>query len=275
MRTLKLLSLAVLFVFISCKSDINKETILNANWKTEKLKDGIILKTCQFDSLFNSKQFISILELSREYNGELILSHADSLLIPTSTIGEKSDALAGINGSFFSFKGGSVLYLRVNDSLIAVNTNKKTSTLIGKSALAFNSINDFKFINADSNLDYPQKNYKNILAAGPRLISNHKILPQQKKKFCTNRHPRTAIGYNKSVIYLITVDGRNKQSAGMSLKELSILFETLGCSDALNLDGGGSTTLWTKRHGVINHPSDNKLFDNKGERAVSNYIFVK
>jgi exopolysaccharide biosynthesis protein len=46
----------------------------------------------------------------------------------------------------------------------------------------------------------------------------------------------------------------------------------LGMTQAINLDGGGSTTLWSEKIGVINHPYDNKKWDNEGERAVPNLI---
>ena len=48
----------------------------------------------------------------------------------------------------------------------------------------------------------------------------------------------------------------------------------LGMTDAINLDGGGSTTLWTEKTGVINHPYDNRKFDHDGERSVPNLIVV-
>ena len=48
----------------------------------------------------------------------------------------------------------------------------------------------------------------------------------------------------------------------------------LGMKDAINLDGGGSTTLWTAKTGVINHPYDNKTFDHEGVRTVPNLIVV-
>ena len=46
----------------------------------------------------------------------------------------------------------------------------------------------------------------------------------------------------------------------------------LGMTEAINLDGGGSTTLWSEETGVINHPYDNKKWDHVGERAVPNLI---
>ena len=60
------------------------------------------------------------------------------------------------------------------------------------------------------------------------------------------RHPRTLIGtHPDGSVWLVTVDGRQPQlSAGMSLVELRALARRLGLTNALNLDGGGSTTMW-------------------------------
>jgi hypothetical protein len=83
--------------------------------------------------------------------------------------------------------------------------------------------------------------------------------------------PRTAVGVtaNGSTLYLLAVDGRQRDSRGVSLHELGILLRDLGASDALNLDGGGSTTLVAREPGesgvrTHNDPSDGT------ERPVSN-----
>jgi exopolysaccharide biosynthesis protein len=48
----------------------------------------------------------------------------------------------------------------------------------------------------------------------------------------------------------------------------------LGITQAINLDGGGSSAVWTNQTGVINHPRDNRKFDHEGERVVPNLIVV-
>ena len=51
----------------------------------------------------------------------------------------------------------------------------------------------------------------------------------------------------------------------------------LGCVNAINLDGGGSTTMFVKGRpngGLLTHPSDNNKFDYQGERPVSNAILI-
>ncbi|MNQ69182.1 hypothetical protein D3C85_837640 [compost metagenome] len=77
---------------------------------------------------------------------------------------------------------------------------------------------------------------------------------------------------------MLTIDGRNTESAGVSLFELTKLMRWLGCTSAINFDGGGSTTLWVNgmgSNGVINYPTDNKKWDHEGQRKVANVILVK
>lgn len=59
------------------------------------------------------------------------------------------------------------------------------------------------------------------------------------------------------------------------MKELTSLAGIIGLTDALNLDGGGSSTLWVQSAGVLNHPSDNKTFDHFGQRIVPNVIAIR
>ena len=64
----------------------------------------------------------------------------------------------------------------------------------------------------------------------------------------------------------------------MSMAELAKLARWLKAKDAINLDGGGSTTLWLSGqpgNGVVNYPSDNKQWDHAGERKVANVLLVK
>lgn len=84
------------------------------------------------------------------------------------------------------------------------------------------------------------------------------------------RHPRTGIGTTPDGhVLLVTVDGRAPgYSVGMSLREFASLFTALGATYALNIDGGGSTTIFVKGRGVLNRPSDGH------ERAVSSAVLV-
>jgi len=121
---------------------------------------------------------------------------------------------------------------------------------------------------------------EDIMVSGPLLLLNQTIEKlDTANTFNKTRHPRTAVAITKNKrVLLITVDGRNENSAGMSLFELTKLMRWLHASDAINLDGGGSTTLWINNYkdsGVVNFPTDNKKWDHEGERKVANVVLLK
>jgi exopolysaccharide biosynthesis protein len=84
------------------------------------------------------------------------------------------------------------------------------------------------------------------------------------------KNPRTAVGITATGgIILLVVDGRSFVSVGLTLYELGKEMKALGAVNAVNLDGGGSATMWLKGQGVVNHPTDYT-----GERPVSNAIVI-
>ena len=117
-----------------------------------------------------------------------------------------------------------------------------------------------------------------VCGLGTLLLKNGEQLDQSGNTMpVANMDPRTAIGVSQDgkEVYLMVVDGRNfYYSNGADLLDLMNLMSACGACDALNLDGGGSSSLWTRRLGVLNHPTDNKRFDHEGERAVPNGIVV-
>ena len=84
------------------------------------------------------------------------------------------------------------------------------------------------------------------------------------------RHPRTAVGFSRdsSTLIILTVDGRSESSGGMTLVELANVMRELGAWQAMNFDGGGSTTMVIEGK-VANQPSDKE-----GERAVGDGLLV-
>ena len=123
------------------------------------------------------------------------------------------------------------------------------------------------------------------LGGGPRILRDGTVSVEYEqeglsKTFAEERHPRTAVGYtqNGQVLFLVVVDGRQPGfSVGMTLEELAH-FMRMRLADfsqaqenayqALNLDGGGSTTMALKGE-VVNSPSDQT-----GERPVANALLV-
>ena len=99
-------------------------------------------------------------------------------------------------------------------------------------------------------------------------ISGEKILLQDGRRKVENDselHPRTAVGIDRDTgkVLLLAIDGRQSFSRGYTLVELAKMMKSLGAEDALNLDGGGSTTMVGAGRGgqvkVLNSPSDGSL----------------
>ncbi|MEO8167697.1 MAG: phosphodiester glycosidase family protein [bacterium] len=123
----------------------------------------------------------------------------------------------------------------------------------------------------------PHKEHLKTLVGGlPRIVTDGRNLPATDSlpgltaKFTETRHPRTGIGFSRygTILYFVTVDGRQQSSVGMSLKEFAALMIEIGCYQALNLDGGGSTTMVVEDK-LVNSPSDST-----GERPVANALLV-
>ena len=93
--------------------------------------------------------------------------------------------------------------------------------------------------------------------------------------FTHGEHPRTGVAIDQDgQVIFATMDGRTAAGQGVDLFDFSQWLVWLGARDALNLDGGGSTTLWVQTEGVVNYPSDNGTSDHYGERVVSNALGV-
>lgn len=115
-----------------------------------------------------------------------------------------------------------------------------------------------------------------VIAGSNVLVKNGKTIVETQSSLSRTRHPRTAAGIadGGKTLVLVVVDGRRAgEAAGMSLTELADLMRQQGCSDALNLDGGGSSELLVRdpQSGeltVMNRPSDGR------ERAVANVLGV-
>ncbi len=115
----------------------------------------------------------------------------------------------------------------------------------------------------------PEPWAREIVSGHPTLVSGGVIRDNSGDTgLCTARHPRTAVGLSadRRTLILAVVDGRAPGRLGMTCNELGNLMAFLGAADAVNLDGGGSSTMWIAGAGVVNRPSDGT------ERTVGNHL---
>jgi MYXO-CTERM domain-containing protein len=111
---------------------------------------------------------------------------------------------------------------------------------------------------------------REVVSGHPTLLVGNAPRDNNGDGLCTARHPRTVLGFSadKTKLYLAVIDGRATNRVGMTCDEMIALMKGLGATDAVNLDGGGSSTMWVAGTGFVNNPSDGS------QRVVANHLAV-
>ena len=261
--------------------------IANANWKQELIYAGVFYGFNHFSNLFASNQSISVLDVDLNTAPVKITFPYTTARQLTSSLAGSANAIAAVNGTFFNTStGGSVEYLKTNGSLVngtVANAMNDTMDYLDEAALSpqltLTTTEITRIPQSNTwNSFYTNAQYPNMMAAGPLLLYSGSVVAYANKTFNTGRNPRTAACVTASGhLKLIAVDGRTTMAAGATAGEMQTLSKGLGCRDALNYDGGGSTTMWISgkpNGGVVNYPSDNGVYDHLGERTVANAIAI-
>lgn len=254
--------------------------IASAQWTIETPRKGLTCKYVLIPQLYNGPQAISLIEIDPAANLKVGIAFS-KMRKKTSEMASEHGAIAAINGSYFNMKrNNSVCFLKIDDQVIDTTTTREFQQRVTGAVYVHKGKVQLLSWNKQIEKKYKKKK-GTILASGPLLLRDGKVCDWS---VCTvssihTKHPRSVIcKTKKGTVMLVTVDGRfPTHAAGMNIQELTHLVRVLGGVDALNLDGGGSTTLWLDgffNNGIVNHPSDNKRFDHMGEREVSNILYI-
>lgn len=268
-----LLPLALL-VIRAYAQDLDSLRFVHAKWTTTQIEKGVTLSTLH-STLFGQMQYISIIRLQKGKTKLMLMPHR--LLEKTSVKAMDSKAICAINAGYWNVRKVVPSTLVRKDGKTLSRTEEREMFRVD-GAVAFTK-RSIKIFRCDT-MQYAkyERKYHNLLACGPVLVADGKKsdFPDRNKSFFLKRHPRTIIAQTRGGdILLIVIDGRHKDmAAGMTTSEMAQICSWLEVKNALNLDGGGSSTMWCKDYGIVNHPSDNRLFDHEGERNVSSSILV-
>ncbi len=280
---------------------------VNASWEITDLGKGAQAMYAQIP-MFYSTQSICVVKYPMKKFSTDILHRPGETAGKPSEIGKEIGAAFAMNAGFFHVKQRipSVYFREGNEQLGYTHPTElyRVDGLMGlKDSKGRKAVIEMA---ADTmQYDAISKVWKEAMASGPVLILDDEIavplltgdkadganvaaMAQEQKEgskirthyssaqFYDKRHPRAAFGTDdEGNAYLLVIDGRFKGKAdGATIYETAYICHMLGMTNAINLDGGGSTTLWTEKTGVINHPYDNKKFDHEGERTVPNLIVV-
>ena len=280
------LSLALLAFFAGGAAAQTNDslTFVNAKWNKEKVAKGIEWYQYHFtgeEKIFDAEEFVNVLVVDqKKAKRRFALTALEGKLRRTSQAALDSGASVAINGSFYNTRPpyNSVCYLKINGEVIFERSGKMGDR-DGGAVL----IDDRGRVSVEQgDPDDPQwvstRTEPSIIGSGPMMLQDGQRIDMGTGAFVTLRHPRTAIGTSGNKVYLVTVDGRSKgNSLGVNLNELANILKWLGAENALNLDGGGSTTMYIEgqpENGIVNRPCDNQKFDRQGERRVSNSLLL-
>lgn len=280
---------------------------VNAKWEVTELEKGAQAMYAQLP-MFNSTQSICVVKYPLKKFKTEILHRPGKTAGKPSEIGKEIGAAFALNGGYFHVKQRiPSVYFRKGKEQLGYTHPTELYRVDGLMGFKDSKGRKARIAYATDTTAYDavSKGWNSAMATGPMLIvdgeivvpvlmgdradgANVSAMAQEQKQgakirthyssaqFYDKRHPRAAFGTDdKGYAYLVVIDGRFKgQADGASIYETAYICHLLGMTEAINLDGGGSTTLWTEKTGVINYPYDNKTFDHNGERSVPNLIVV-
>ena len=253
-------------------------TFALADWGWKDLGRGAQAGYAQLP-IFGSVQSISVIRYPMKKVRTCIANDSAAEADSTSALALRHGGFAAINASYFNVKTlYPTTYVKDDGKQEGLTTPPELYRVDG--LVAVKNGKTVKIFASDT-LSYAEKakGFREAIAGGPVLLKDGReardVWPHL--SFYYKRHPRTVIGTTSDGwTYLIVIDGRFPgQGIGTTIHETAEICRMFGLCDALNLDGGGSSVLWTKEFGTVSHPYDNKRFDHFGQRVVPNVVYIK
>lgn len=195
-------------------------------------------------------------------------TYARNLTETTSVQAANTGAILAINGDYYGAQERG--YVLRNGVLY------RASAQSGTDALVIGADGNFRIITeGETSADtLVREGAWQVLTFGPALINGGQVTVSSSDEVgrAMTSNPRTTIGQISEGHYLLVVsDGRTKESAGLSLRQLAELMQSLGAQIAYNLDGGGSSTMVFQGR-VVNNPTTNGR--SIRERSVSDIVYI-
>lgn len=195
-------------------------------------------------------------------------TYARNLTETTSVQAANTGAILAINGDYYGAQERG--YVLRNGVLY------RASAQSGTDALVIGADGNFRIITeGETSADtLVREGAWQVLTFGPALVKDGQVTVSSSDEVgrAMTSNPRTAIGQISEGHYLLVVsDGRTKESAGLSLRQLAELMQSLGAQIAYNLDGGGSSTMVFQGR-VVNSPTTNGR--SIRERSVSDIVYI-
>ena len=185
----------------------------------------------------------------------------------TSEIAREADAVLAVNGDYYGARQSGYV---IRNGVLYRDSASESEMLLIRTDGSFEIVS----ASAASAEELLSGGAWQVLCFGPGLVKDGEIAVEEGEEVghAKASNPRTAIGMLNEGHYLFLVsDGRTGESEGLSLSELGELMAAMGCREAYNLDGGGSSTMVFLGE-VVNNPTTNGK--RVSERSVSDIVYV-
>ncbi len=229
-----------------------------------QLAPGVDWERLEYNDLFGAKQVVNVVTVDLQQASVSPIQQSGCHRV--SDMAQRAQALVAVNGTFFNSSCESRNFFKKNGKVESFNIIRDS----GAAALLIDKQGEVSIRMIDKDED-PAEAVQGI-GGFPLLASEGQVqlAPLESTGFFSSRHPRTAVAVlSKSRLLIVTVDGRSQQSRGLNLRDLSEFLVNMGARSAMNLDGGGSTVMWTEALGLVSRPSDSG-----GERRVTDALAV-
>lgn len=248
--------------------------LLFQNARVITLRAGVVWKQVE-TTWHDAPRSINVVCITPSSKNKLGIALPASLAT-TSTTCKAEDVLVGINAAYFGTTSRGFVRIDGKDVCVGDKYADNKRYLNDGVYLLNSNIPGIKGV--ENNAAAATLPDENIQCCGPLLILDGIDQQQENVDHCTVEHPRTIVGVTADGrVLFVTVDGRfSGKAIGMSTTMLQELMRLLGAKHALNLDGGGSTTMYIKDRGVVNHVCNSgSTWDKVVERKVSSILYVK
>lgn len=252
-------------------------------WNERPIAEGVVWRARRYQNQSGGPQVVHGLVIDPLAPGVDVVALQSNGCQTIAQMAVAAGAVAAVNGGYFNVDTcAPVSLLKSNGMLLATNGTKRGA--FGLDAAGAPSIEII-----DAGQDWPGAEQAHgggptLVAAGAAKSGDAAWAAEGFTSASFNGdNPRTIAGFDQAgKILFATIDGRRDNAKGMSLDELAAFAasDQLEAQGAVNLDGGGSTTMWVKGatySGVVNYPSDDpdqELSTHPGSRNVSGGFFV-
>ena len=262
--------------------DVDQNKVATYAWTTHTVKPGVIYKSGELSLFGTAQRKVFILDVTLNSSNTLGIGFSTTN-VATTTMNKNYNAVAGINAGYFQLSGSTPKdpYIRINGATVQAGT-ASTSAIFTNSALIIhnNEAKVKKFTEFITTLNQtaaaiPVADAENIIVSGPMLITGGVLeTVDMNNSHNTSKTARTGLGVSADGkrVFMVVVDSYSPFT-GVSTPELAKILQALGAVDAMNFDGGGSSTMYVKDQG--DNGRVNLPYGTPGQRAVASIIYVK